>query len=122
MFTRSRMIGLAIACLAVGTFFTMASTPASADDGRLIVAPAVYQVDPSTPVPTTQLVRYGYYGRGWGPGYRGGYWRGYGYRPYYRSYYYGGYPAYVNRYPAYGYAYPGNGYGYYGPGVTVGVW
>jgi hypothetical protein len=134
MITRNRMIGLAIACVAVGAFFLTASTPASANDGRLTVTPAVYRTESSTPGPTTQFVGYGYYGRGWGPGYRGygGYgWGGYGYRPYYRPYFYGGYPAvgygyraYGYGYPGYGYGYPGYGYGYYGPrvGVGIGVW
>ncbi len=134
MFSRKRIIGLAIACLALGALFAAASTRASADDARLNVTPAVYRAADSSPAGSPiKLVGYGYYGYGGGgyPGYYG-YGRGwYGYRPYYRRYYYGGYPGYAYGYPAYGYGYgyPAYGYGYpgvgvYAPrlGVGVGVW
>lgn len=139
MITRNRMIGLAIASLAVGVLFVAAAAPASADDRPLTVTPAVYRTELSPGGSSIQMVRHGYYGRGgWGGGYRGygGYgYRGYGYRPYYRPYIYGGYPAYGYGYPGYGYGYPAYGYGYpaygygypgygyygYGPGVGVGV-
>jgi hypothetical protein len=135
MFSRERIVGLSIACLAVGAYFVAASPRASADDARLNVRPAVYRVSESNlPDSQIKLAGYGYYGygrAGWG-GYRGygGYGRGwYGYRPYYRPYYYGGYPAYGYGYPAYGYGYPAYGYGYPGVGVYtprlgvgVGVW
>jgi hypothetical protein len=131
-------IGFAVASLAIFAASAMAPAPASADDARLTVAPAVYQTDDSGSAPfAIELVRHGgYYGGGWGWG--GGY-RGYGwggpwggvYRPYYRPRFYGayggfGYPAYgygygypAYGYPAYGYGYPAYGYG---PGIGFGVW
>ncbi len=132
MLTRNRITRMAIAILAVVGGYAVAPLPASADDGRLVVNPAVYRANESgapvsgAPVQTVQF---------YGPG-------PYGYRPYYRPYarpyFYGGYyppppplppPPPVYGYPPYGYGYPAYGYGYpapyrYGPrvGVGVGIW
>lgn len=123
MLTRNRMVGMSLLVLAVAGGYATAPLPASADDGRLVVDPAVYRTnDSKAHVQTVQYFgprRYGYY------------------RPYYRPYVYGGYypppppppppgyygyPAYGYGYPPYGYGYPPYGYGYYGPRVGIGIW
>jgi hypothetical protein len=122
---------LVAGCLAAAGAWVLNSAPASADDARLTVTPAVYRVEEGrAPGTAVQLVRhYGYYGgRGWGGGWRrgggwGGGYRGYGwggyYRPFYRPYYnYGFYGG-----PGFGYGYPAYGYGYgYGPYYGGGMW
>jgi hypothetical protein len=124
MFLRNKtMFGMSVASVAVMAAMVLAPAPASADDARLTVTPAVLQTGDSTsPQASIQQVRWGRggWGRGWG-GYRGygrgygwGGYRGWGYRGYYRPY--------VGVYPygyGYGYGYPGYGYGY-GPGY--GYW
>jgi hypothetical protein len=128
MFTQYRMFGSVVVALAVLPAFAIPSAPASADDARVTVAPAIYRVEDASVTPVQTVQWYG-----------GGYWyrpyRPYYFRSYYRPYYYGGYyqPYYGSYYrpysygygygyPAYGYTYGYPAYGYYGygPGVTVG--
>lgn len=79
MLTRNGMFGMAIAFVAVAGTIAIASTPASADDARLTVAPAIYRADGSgNAVAQVQTVQW--YGRGYGYGYYRPY------RPYYRPY------------------------------------
>jgi len=134
MITRNGMVGLGVACAALGAAILNSPAPAAAGEKGVKVAPAIYRVtDDKVPGPTVQLVQGFYYGPAWR----------YRYRPYYRPYIYApppvvtapppvvtypvypaygyaySYPAYGYGYPSYGYAYPA--YGYYGPRVSVGV-
>jgi hypothetical protein len=127
MITRNGMVGLGVACVALGAAALSVPARATAGEKGLTVAPAIYRVtDDGAPGPTVQLVQGYYYGPVWG----------YRYRPWYRPYVYApppvvaypaypaygytySYPAYGFGYPSYGYAYPA--YGYYGPRVSVGV-
>jgi hypothetical protein len=112
MLRMSTMLGLAAGGVAFVAACGSVPTRASADDARLMVVPAVYEVNETGAAgANVQLVRHhGYYhgGRGWGGGYRGyGYRYGGFYRPYSARPFYG-------VAPGYGYGYPGYGYGGYG--------
>ncbi len=138
MFTRNQQIVLGCVLFAAA-FAALPAKPASADEIRARVAPAIYRTGDSDEGATTQLVRWGY-GYGWRGGYYyrpySYYYRPYYYQPYYPPYYSGGwgyrpyYGAYYGGVPYgayYGYGmYPGYGYGYgypaYGYGVGIGVW
>ena len=126
----SRIKLMVLSCAMAGASFFLASSSASADDGRYVIQPAVYRVGSGTDGVTTQLANHRHggfsigiysgprYGHG---GYGGGYYGG-GYGGYYRpSYSYGYSTGWGGYYPGfnpggYYYSYPSYGYSNYGYG------
>lgn len=120
----SRVKWTVLGCVLVGACFVCSPSQVMADDGRLVIQPAVHRVvDSGSTGATTQLVSHRYRGGGfsigiysgptWGyGGYGGGYGGGYYYRPSY-GYGYSGW-SYPRGFHPGGYYYSSPSYGYYG--------